>query len=99
MLTAQRPVTMTQKQPTKTMVVMTDGNHNSGTAPDVVAQSLVGSQNLSIQTVTFGGGANQNAMRDVATIGQGKHYHADSGSELVAAFQEIANNLPTILTK
>lgn len=83
----------------KTMVVMTDGNHNSGTTPDIVAEDLMGSHNMNIQTVTFGGGANQNAMRDVATIGQGKHYHADSGAELVAAFEEIANNLPTILTK
>ncbi|CAN0494214.1 unnamed protein product, partial [Hapterophycus canaliculatus] len=49
--------------------------------------------------ITFGGGANQDAMREVATIGQGKHYHANSGSELVSKFEEIANNLPTILTK
>ncbi|MEM1228747.1 MAG: vWA domain-containing protein [Planctomycetota bacterium] len=82
----------------KTMVVMTDGNHNSGTNPDSVATSLMSSYNMNIQTVTFGGGANQNAMRDVASIGQGKHYHADSGSQLVSAFEEIANNLPTILT-
>ena len=83
----------------KTMVVMTDGNHNSGTAPDSVARSLMSSYNLSIQTVTFGGGADQDAMREVASIGQGKHYHADSGDELISAFEEIANNLPTILTK
>ncbi|SMP53766.1 Flp pilus assembly protein TadG [Neorhodopirellula lusitana] len=83
----------------KTMVVMTDGNHNSGTYPDTVASSLMSNYNMNIQTVTFGSGANQADMREVAEIGQGKHYHADSGDELVGAFEEIANNLPTILTQ
>lgn len=83
----------------KTMVVMTDGNHNSGVSPTSVATSLMSSHIMNIQTVTFSAGANQDAMRQVATIGQGKHYHADSGQELVGAFEEIANNLPTILTK
>lgn len=97
----QRAFTHSNARPfaSKTMVVMTDGNHNSGVAPKFVAANLMGSNNLNIQTVTFGGGANQNAMREVASIGQGKHYHADSGAELVSAFEEIANNLPTILTK
>jgi hypothetical protein len=49
--------------------------------------------------VTFGEGADQNLMQDVAEIGGGKHYHAATGAELVAIFEEIANNLPTILTK
>ncbi|TWT91812.1 VWA domain-containing protein [Neorhodopirellula pilleata] len=83
----------------KTMVVMTDGIHNSGVSPNTVASQLMSTYNMNIQTVTFGSGANQDAMRTVATIGQGKHYHADSGQQLVSAFEEIANNLPTILTK
>lgn len=83
----------------KTMVVMTDGIHNSGVNPDTVASQLMSAYNMNIQTVTFGSGANQSTMRTVATIGQGKHYHADSGHQLVTAFEEIANNLPTILTK
>jgi len=83
----------------KTMVVMTDGIHNSGVNPDTVASQLMSAYNMNIQTVTFGSGANQSTMRTVATIGQGKHYHADSGQQLINAFEEIANNLPTILTK
>ncbi|MFG0253626.1 MAG: VWA domain-containing protein [Rhodopirellula sp. JB053] len=83
----------------KTMVVMTDGNHNTGTNPDTVARSMMNNDNVNIQTVTFSDGANQADMQEVARIGAGKHYHADSGEELVSAFQEIANNLPTILTK
>ncbi|MEM6365074.1 MAG: VWA domain-containing protein [Planctomycetota bacterium] len=82
----------------KTMVVMTDGNHNTGTAPDSAARTLMSQYKMNIQTVTFGGGANQSKMRDVAAIGNGKHYHAESGDQLISAFEEIANNLPTILT-
>jgi hypothetical protein len=55
--------------------------------------------NLTIHTVTFGEGADQDLMQDVAVIGGGNHYHAANGSELVAIFEEIANNLPTILTQ
>ncbi|MEM9369086.1 MAG: Tad domain-containing protein [Planctomycetota bacterium] len=84
---------------TKTMVVMTDGNHNRGIDPDDVAVSLMSTGNLDIQTVTFGGGANQQAMIEVANIGNGNHYHAESGAELASVFEEIANNLPTILTE
>lgn len=83
----------------KTMVVMTDGMHNRGVYPDAVATSLMAAYNLTIHTVTFGEGADQDLMQTVATIGGGKHYHAASGAELVAIFEEIANNLPTILTK
>ncbi|MFK8110608.1 MAG: VWA domain-containing protein [Rubripirellula sp.] len=83
----------------KTMVVMTDGMHNSGIDPDDVATSLVGSYHLTIHTVTFGDGADEELMQTVANIGGGKHYHASNGAELVTIFQEIANNLPTILTQ
>ena len=83
----------------KTMVVMTDGNHNSGIDPDDVATALMSTYNLTIHTVTFGEGADQDLMADVAAIGGGKHYHADNGDELVQIFEEIANNLPTIVTK
>ncbi|MGB7329199.1 MAG: vWA domain-containing protein [Rubripirellula sp.] len=83
----------------KTMVVMTDGIHNSGIDPETVAAQLMASYNLTIHTVTFGDGADQDKMEDVAEIGGGNHYHAASGAELVAIFEEIANNLPTIITE
>ncbi len=38
----------------KTMVVMTDGIHNSGVSPESVATQLMASYNLTIHTVTFG---------------------------------------------
>lgn len=83
----------------KTMVVMTDGIHNTGITPDEVAQQLLNNYNLTIHTVTFGPNADIQRMQNVASIGGGNHYHAATGAELVAIFQEIANNLPTILTE
>lgn len=83
----------------KTMVVMTDGNHNTGTSPLTVAQNFAAQYNLTLHTVTFGPGANQDLMRQVAEVGGGKHYHAATGAELVSIFEEIANNLPTILVE
>lgn len=83
----------------KTMVVMTDGMHNYGTDPVTVATSLVATYNLTIHTVTFGAGADQARMQQVAAIGGGSHYHADDGAELKDVFEEIANNLPVLLTE
>ena len=83
----------------KTMVVMTDGVHNQGVSPVTVANNFTGMYDLTIHTVTFGEGADQQLMQQVAAIGGGKHYHAATGDQLVAIFQEVANNLPTILTK
>lgn len=83
----------------KTMVVMTDGMQNREPWAQPIAQGLVGNYLLTIHTVTFGEGANQSDMQEVAGIGGGKHYHAATGEDLIQIFEEIANNLPTILTK
>lgn len=83
----------------KTMVVMTDGIQNREPWAQQIAQGLVANSLLTIHTVTFGEGANQSDMQEVAAIGGGKHYHAATGEDLVRIFEEIANNLPTILTK
>ncbi len=83
----------------KTLLVMTDGVHNTGTAPATVATNIVANYDVTIHTITFGEGADQIAMENVATIGGGEHYHADNGAELQAIFEEIANNLPTIVTQ
>jgi Ca-activated chloride channel homolog len=83
----------------KTMIVMTDGIHNTGTDPVTMAQQIVDAHNVTIHTITFGSGADQARMASVANIGGGAHYHANNGVELVTVFEEIANNLPTILTE
>jgi|SRR6056297_954561 len=83
----------------KTMVVMTDGMHNSGIDPVTVAGHIAGSSQVTIHTVTFTSGADKVRMQSVANIGGGQHYHADNGLALISTFREIANNLPTILTE
>ena len=83
----------------KTIIVMTDGMHNTGIGPVEVAESFVSEYNVTIHTVTFSAGADQTRMQEVADIGGGTHYHADTGTELVDVFEEIANNLPTMVTQ
>ena len=78
---------------------MTDGMHNTGIDPVTVAQDYVGQYDLTIHTVTFSAGADQARMQQVADIGGGLHYHAETGAQLIEVFREIANNLPTIITQ
>lgn len=87
----------------KTIIVLTDGIHTSGsTRPPTKATSLVSQYNVIIHTVTFSTSvpqASKDEMKEVARIGGGKWYHADTGEQLVDIFEEIANNLPTIITE
>ena len=84
----------------KTIVVLTDGENNEGTLDPVTeVQRIRGLNNVTIHTVTFTQGADQDAMKEVARHGGGRHYHADNGDILVEIFEEIANNLPTVLTE
>ena len=82
----------------KTIVILTDGMNNYNPDPEDVAEDIVEDHNVTIHTVTFSPGADQTAMQAVAATGNGKHYHANTGNELVDIFEKIANNLPTILT-
>ena len=81
----------------KTLLVMTDGVHNTGTDPEDVAEDIVANYDVTIHTITFGSGADQTKMYDVATIGGGDYYHAADAEELRTTLEEIANNLPTIV--
>lgn len=82
----------------RTMIVMTDGRHNRGPEPRTVARSLA-ANGVKIHTITFGAGADQTRMREVATIGGGKHFHALSAAELQAAYREIALTLGTVISE
>jgi hypothetical protein len=84
----------------KMIVVMTDGAQNpGGLSPVPVAQNFK-RQNPEaiIHTITFGEGAVQSTMQDVAREGGGNHYHASDAGELATEFREIANIPPTIFT-
>jgi len=81
----------------RTMIVMTDGQHNRGIEPREVARILAADE-VTIHTITFGAGADTARMGEVARIGGGRHFHALSGEELIAAYREIALTLGTMLT-
>ncbi|MDB4534809.1 VWA domain-containing protein, partial [Vicingaceae bacterium] len=83
----------------KTIVVLTDGQNNKWPEPVDVARDIVDAYNVTIHTVTFSDGAAKTEMAEVAAVGGGKHYHADNVDELIDIFEEIANNLPTVITK
>ncbi len=81
----------------RVMIVLTDGNHNTGTDPLYAAQQAA-SQQIMIYTVTFSEEADVVRMEEVANVGSGTHYHATSATQLSAAFRDIAKSLPTLLT-
>eukprot|EP00913_Durusdinium_trenchii_P028342 g26570.t1 len=82
----------------KTMVLMTDGNHNNGVSP-ITAANEAKALGIVIYTITFSDGASQSDMQQVASITGGKHYHAPDEEALVAAFREIALSLSVIITE
>lgn len=82
----------------KSVIVMTDGNHNTGVNPTNIA-TVCAQRGITVHTITFSSGADQNLMRQVANIGGGIHLHADSNQQLRDAFAEIANQLEVMLTE
>jgi Mg-chelatase subunit ChlD len=80
----------------KSIVVMTDGRHNEGIAPDVVALDAAAA-GITVHTLTFGSGANQALMQEVAALTGGDHRQADTNAELIEAFEEIARQLSVLL--
>lgn len=82
----------------RTLIVMTDGKHNEGAEPRDVATRLA-ANGVQIHTITFGSGADEKRMSEVASIGGGRHFHALSREELIKAYREIALTLGTVITE
>ena len=82
----------------RTMIVLTDGLQNRGRAASLAAtdQAALGT---TIHAITFGRDADQASMRNVATIGNGRFFHANNGAQLRQVFTEIALTLSTIITE
>lgn len=81
----------------KTMILMTDGQWNSGDNPLNAAQRAKAA-GITIHTITFLPGADQTTMVQVAELTGGHHYHADDAAGLEQAFIELARTLPVVLT-
>jgi hypothetical protein len=80
------------------MVLFTDGHANTGRDPVVAAQDAAAAD-VVIHAVTFGDGANQSAMQNVAAATDGKAYHAPDAASLNQIFQEIALTMPVVFTE
>ena len=80
----------------KSIIVMTDGNHNRGVDPTIVAAECAAA-NVEVHTITFSDGANPVLMQQVARIGNGTHLHANTNQELIDVFQAIARQLQVLL--
>ncbi len=78
----------------KTVVLMTDGNHNTGESPDTVA---LRNKDITVHTITFSQSANQTLMRRVADVTGGTYLHAETNEQLERAFREIARQLAVLL--
>ena len=77
---------------TKSMIVMTDGNHNRGVDPEDIATQCVAA-GVAVFTVTFEDGAGEDRMEDIAESANGFHIHASDSTELEEAFETIARQL------
>jgi len=87
-----------RSQAVPVLIVLTDGIHNWGPDPISAAYAAADS-NVIIYTITFSQEADQSAMIQIANIAKGKHYHAADVTTLQQAFQEIAGDLPVLLTQ
>jgi Flp pilus assembly protein TadG len=73
------------------MVIMTDGIHNRGGDP-VEAAYMAKNAGILCIAITFGKGADQNKMRQVAEITGGQFYHAPTAADLQKIFTDIGRN-------
>lgn len=80
-----------------TIVLMTDGRHNTAIDPEDVI--LTAPADFKVHTVTFGSGADQVRMEELAETRSGKHFHAPDNAALIAIFREIGATLPVVMTK
>lgn len=83
---------------TKVMIVLTDGIDTTGSDP-IGGAKLATAYDIMIFTVTFSDEADQATMQQVADIGHGKHYHAANASDLQQIFQDIARQLPILISR
>lgn len=97
-ITAVNHPSLSRPWATNALVLMSDGNHNTGTDPIVAAQNAV-NESIPIYTVSFSDEADQALMQQIADMTGGTHYHAVNAQQLNDAFRDIARRLPSMLTQ
>ena len=83
---------------TKSVILMTDGIHNTGINPMEVVP-MAKANHIVVHTITFSFSANQALMKSVASATGGIHLHADTNEQLIKVFREIALAVPVTLTQ
>lgn len=83
---------------TRSIILLTDGIQNGGTMA-IVAARRAAAAGIVVDTITFGDGAAQQPMQEVAAATSGRHFHASGPTELLAAFREIANTMEVLTTE
>ena len=79
------------------IVCLTDGKHNQGEGPLGEAESCH-AEGITIHTITFGEGADEASMLEVASATGGQHFHAPDAETLNRVFKRLAGTF-AILTK
>ena len=79
----------------KSVVLMTDGRQNRGINPIAVSQRAK-RLGITVHTLTFSEGANQDLMIRVAENTGGIHVHADTNEQLADAFDRIARTIQVL---
>ncbi len=80
----------------KTIILMTDG---VGGDPRRAVERAARKYHIAINTITFGSDSNERLMAQTAKLGGGRHWHATDRATLLEAYQEIAEDIPTVLTQ
>ena len=75
--------------------------YNMISEPDVYPEDVVLNipTNFKVHTITFGSGADQTRMADLAAMRNGQHFHAPDNATLIDIFRDIAATLPVVMTK
>ena len=79
------------------IVCLTDGIHNQGEGPFAQAQLCLDA-GIKIHTITFGEGADEESMLEIADETGGEHFHAPDANTLNRVFKRLAGSF-AILTK
>ena len=106
--------TRTRQYAEKTLVVLTDGRENRpegvdalGTTAPLTPRGAVRAAmdakaaypEIIVHTITFSDHAYEDTMKEVARVGEGKHWHAPTTARLEEIFTEIALTLPVVMVE
>jgi len=76
---------------TKIIILLTDGEHNSGSISPKQATSLANDKNIKIYTIAIGkeGEADEALLKSIAKDSEGEFFHASSAKELQEVYKQI----------